>query len=371
MSVYERNGHWHLSITINGKRIRKAIKEARTKKQAEQAERKLRDEIFENRFGVGGQKLFGEFVEKSYKPYARAHKRGYDVELSSLKPLVETFGKKRLYEITPEQIEAFKRRRTSETTTRGTIRARSTVNREIAVLSAVFNLAKSFGEVKANPVSSVKYFGNLQSRDRVLLEDEEKLLFESIGDDKTLARQVEILLYTGLRRGELFKLEWRDVDLKDGFLNLRAETTKTNRARSVPMLDNVRAVFEALRNEAGDVDNKALVFPGIKTLDKVFSSKFKEHCDKLGFENLVVHSLRHTFSTRLHKQGVSPFVQKEILGHSKLTMTANYTHVTKETLRAELLTAQPPQVRQKDTNLNGANENSIKGANLLHFKKKQ
>ena len=336
MAVYQRNGHWHLTVTTNGKRIRKAIKEARTRRQAEQAERILRNEIFENRFGDGGQKIFSDFVEKSYKPHAKAHKKGYNVEVSSLKAALEAFGKKRLCEITPESIETFKRQRTSEKTIRGTTRAESTVNREIAVLSAVFSLAKNYGDVKENPVSRVKYYGNLRSRERVLSDVEEIMLFKSIEVDVKLSRQVEILLYTGLRRGEMFKLEWRDIDFVDGYINLRAETTKTNRARIIPILSNVRKVLETLRDEAGTVDLKEKVFAGASSQNQRLSSKFREHCEKLGFNELTIHSLRHTFSTRADKYKVGVFAQKEMLGHSKLTMTGRYTHLAKETLKENL-----------------------------------
>ena len=65
MSVFQRNGHWYLSVTVNGKRVRKAIKEARTRQQAERAERILRDEIYEKRFGDGGFRQFDDFVEKA------------------------------------------------------------------------------------------------------------------------------------------------------------------------------------------------------------------------------------------------------------------------------------------------------------------
>lgn len=336
MAVYQRNGHWHLDVTINGRRIRKAIKEAQTKRQAEHAERILRNEIFDNRFGVGGQKLFADFVEKSYKPYAKEHKRGYDVELASLKPLIEAFGKKRLYEITPEAVETFKRQRTSEKTIRGTLRAKSTVNREIAVLSAVFNLAKEFGEAKENPVNHVKYYGNLNSRERVLFEAEEETLFEKIKDDVKLSRQVEILLYTGIRRGELFKIEWRDIDLKEGFIYLRSEITKANRARTIPMLPNVKEIFNTIYLEAGEVSGKEKVFAGAPNQNQTLSRKFREVCDQLGFEDLTIHSLRHTFSTRLNKNQVDAFTIKALLGHSKLAMTDRYTHISKETLKVNL-----------------------------------
>lgn len=370
MSVFQRNGHWYLSVTVNGKRIRQAIKEARTLRQAQKAERILRDEIYENRFGDGGQRNFAEFVETSYKPYAKEHKRGYTVELSILKALIEKFGKRKLIEITPETVENFKRERAAEITTRGKARSKSTVNRDIAVLAAVFNLAKDFGEVKNNPVSNVKYYTNLNSRDRVLSEDEESVLFELIGDDITFSRQVEILLYTGMRRGELFKLEWRDVDLIEGFINIRKETTKTAKARTIPMLSNVQRIFEALRGEAGDVLDTTEIFIGNVYQSNAFSAKFSEICSGLGFKDLTVHSLRHTFSTRADQFKVGAFAQKALLGHAKLSMTDKYTHLSKETLKASLEGMEQHFSRTKDTNPKTENQNETASPNLLEFKKK-
>lgn len=337
MSVYQRNGHWYLSITINGKRIRKAIKEAQTKRQAERAERILRNEIYENRFGIGGQKFFADFVEKSCKPYAKEHKKGYTVELSVLKVLIAKFGKYRLCEITTEEIETFKRFRASEITSRGKKRSKATVNRDIAVLSAVFNLAKDFGEIKANPVENVKYYTNLPSRERILSELEERILFKKISDDIKFSRQVEILLYTGIRRGELFKLEWRDIDLKSGFINIRKEITKTGKGRIIPMLSNVESIFSSLVKEAKEIQETQKIFEGLESRASEFSSKFRKICDDLGWKDLTVHSLRHTFSTRADKFKVGAFAQKALLGHSKLTMTDRYTHISKETLKENMV----------------------------------
>lgn len=337
MSVYQRNGHWHLSITINGKRIRKAIKEARTRRQAERAERVLRDEIFENRFGIGGQRYFADFVENSYKPYAKEHKKGYLVEHSVLTALVERFGKYRLCEITPEEVENFKRQRASEITTRKTKRSKATVNRDIAVLSAIFKLAKNYGEIKENPVNNIKYYNNLPSRERVLSEDEEIKLFNKMSKDILLSRKIEILLYTGIRRGELFKLEWRDIDLADGFINIRKEITKTGTARIVPMLSNVKSIFESLKFEAGEVSPLNKVFAGAEYQTQALSKQFKDIAIELNLNDVTIHTLRHTFSTRADKYKVGAFAQKDILGHSKLKMTSKYTHPSKETLKASLL----------------------------------
>ena len=373
MSVHQRKtqkGSWYLSVTINGKRIRKSIKGARTRRQALQAERVLRDELFENRYGDGGQKLFADFVEHSYKPYAKEHKRGYNVELSILKSLLEKFGKQKLIEITPEAVEKFKRERASATTTHRKTRAKSTVNRDVAVLSAVFNLAKDFGEIKENPVSRIKYYTNLNSRDRVLSEDEEIIFFEHLKDDIKFSRQITILLYTGMRRGELFKLQWRDIDLTKGFINIRKETTKTRKPRNLPMLSNVREIFEALRGEAGDVPETNKVFEGITSQANQLSGKFREVCLELGFEDLTIHSLRHTYSTRATINNVGAFAVKALLGHAKLSMTDRYTHLSPETLKDSLSGMEQHISRIKDTKNKKDSGKSTETANLLTFKTK-
>lgn len=338
MSVYQRNGHWYLNVTINGKRIRKAIKEARTRSQAEKAERILRDEIFEKRFGEGGFRTFSDFVEKDYKPYAKEHKRGFNVELSILRVLIERFGKKRLIDITPKDVQSFQIERAAEITSRKQLRSKSTVNRDVAVLSAVLKLAKKYGEIKENPVKGkIQYYTKLNSRERVLSEFEEKVLFNTIKEDVKFSRQVEILLYTGMRRGELFKLEWQDIDLKEGFINFRKEITKTGKARIVPMLSNVHKIFEFLSDENKTVSETDKIFPGKNWQASQFSTKFSDICSDLGLKGLTIHSLRHTFSTRCQKAGIDPFALKAILGHAKLSMTDKYTHVSKETLKLNLI----------------------------------
>lgn len=370
MSVYERNGHWYLYVVVNGKRVRKAIKEARTKRQAERAERVLRDEIFENRYGNGGQRLFADFVEKSYKPNAKEHKKGFDVEVSILNVLVEQFGTYKLIEITPEAVENFKRKRAAETTNRGRTRAKSTVNRDIAVLSSVFNLAKDFGEIRSSPVSNIKYYTNLNSRERVLSDEEEVILFEHLRDNIKLSRQVEILLYTGMRRGELFKLEWRDIDLIEGYIYFRKEITKTAKARVMPMLSNVRRIFESLRGEAGEALETDKIFVGIKSQANELSRKFQSVCSDLGLTDLTVHSLRHTFSTRADASNVGAFAQKALLGHSKLQMTDRYTHLSKETLKSSLSGMEQLIDRIKATREKSENKSDVERPNLLEFKKK-
>ena len=320
-----------MRFQVNGKRIRKAIKEARTKKHAERAEQVLKNELFERRWGETGQRNFADFVEKIYKPNAQQQKKGFKVECSVLISLIDSFGKMRLGEITPELAFQYQQKRASEITTRKTKRSRATVNRDMSVLSAIFTLAMNFGEVRENPVSKTRYYGNLPKRDRVLSDDEESLLLNGISDDKELCRKIEILLYTGLRRGELFLLQWRDIDFERGIIRLRSETTKTGRQRTAPLLSNVRTILCELQSEAGAVGPNARIFDGNNHRAVAFSLKLKAACEQIGLTGITAHSLRHTFSTWCNQYGVDPFAQKEALGHAKLSQTADYTHQSNET----------------------------------------
>jgi hypothetical protein len=76
MAVYKRGGHWLFTKTINGVRYRGAFKTARTKAQAEEAERKKLQEIHEGVYGKPkGSAIFIEVAEKIYLPWSKENKR--------------------------------------------------------------------------------------------------------------------------------------------------------------------------------------------------------------------------------------------------------------------------------------------------------
>lgn len=354
MSVFQRNGHWYFDVTIDKKRKRKAIRQARNKEEAKIAEAEYRNKVYSGydeeqerleRERLEQEKklvLFSDFVENKYKPYAKKQKKGYLVEISVLKILTEYFSGFTLDKITTGDVIEFKGIRATEKTERGKVRSKATVNKEIAVLSAVLKLAVAYNLIKKNPVSSGIYYSDrdLPRRERILSEDEEIILFEKIGSDTTLSRQIEILIYTGIRRGELFSLEWRDIDFDEGFINLRQETTKTNKARFVYMFFNVKQVFEHLLDESGEVRETDKVFQGLipSSLAARLSRKFRTVCEDLGWKDLNIYSLRHTYSTRCEKYGVSAFAHKALLGHTKLSMTERYTHLSKDAIKENLST---------------------------------
>ena len=103
---------WYYSFRVRGVRYRGAIPEATNKQQAEQAETKIRNEIYEGKFGRATTALpLKEFVDQVYRPWAKSNKRSWNIDESRLKPIVDFFGKKRLNEINTFLVEKFKRER--------------------------------------------------------------------------------------------------------------------------------------------------------------------------------------------------------------------------------------------------------------------
>src|SRR5262249_16957896 len=135
-----------------------------------------------------------------------------------------------------------------------------------------------------------------RKRDRVLMREEEaKLLAACETPTRKHLRPILVAaLDTGLRKGELLKLRWLDVDLTNGLIRLRATTTKTEQPTTVGLTARLREELEKLW---GKSPKKAdlLVF-GIKSDIK---RGFASACEDAGIEDLRFHDLRHVATTRL------------------------------------------------------------------------
>lgn len=134
-------------------------------------------------------------------------------------------------------------------------------------------------------------------------------------------------LNTGMRRGEIFNLQWFDVDFERGFLNVRQ--TKSGKDRAIPMNSMLTALLENLHKTS------SYVFPSPKTGGKLvdFKGRFDAARRKAGISNFRFHDLRHTAATRMADAGVDIFTLAAILGHSDIRMTRRYAHATDESKR--------------------------------------
>ncbi len=249
-----------------------------------------------------------------------------------LKALVEHFGAKRIKNITHSDLEKFKLERLKTTTVRGSERSITSVNRELQLMRAVLNFAKRNGWIANNPFEqgeSLISQAQENRRDRVLSREEEMRLLAACNGRRAHLRSILICaLDTGMRRGEILQLRWKDVNIEEGIITIRATTTKTMRPRSVPMSTRLREELKRMREKAPD-DTEFLVFG----IDSDVKHGFTSACEEAGIEDFHFHDCRHTATTRLAQSGLSPLEVMRITGHSQLTTLTRYFNQTNEQLK--------------------------------------
>jgi integrase len=218
-------------------------------------------------------------------------------------------------------------------------RTGATINRYKAALSAAFKagIDRGWYGLKVNPVAGIR--GRKESGNRFgrsLKDDERARLLDACDRSawSGLGVFVRVALATGARRGELLKLEWKDVDLKVGSILLC--DTKNNDDRRVPLIGDARDRLEIWSKVRNLKDPR--VFPGPEpekspALDRAWiAAKAAAQV-----ENLRLHDLRHSCGSYLAKAGASAFQIAAILGHrSGPGLTARYVHLIAEDSRALL-----------------------------------
>ncbi len=274
MSVYKRkneNGSftWWFTKTINGRRFRRRIPTARTKSQAEEAERDYLKQIHDDAFDqLKGTITLKQFVEETYLQWTKDNKRSWKDDTFRVKAILAFFGKKRMCDISPFAIESYKSKRlktpvefkkkTKEgyrTTSRP--RSAAVVNRELCLLSAIFRVAIKKKQATKNPCHEVELVKGEKPRKRFLYpEEEEQLMGVLVGTLAHLKDMVRLAIYTGLRQGELLKLAVDDVDLVKRELVLRE--TKSGVGREVPLNQTAEEIVLRLLEKAKAKDWKYL-----------------------------------------------------------------------------------------------------------------
>ncbi|MBC7293603.1 MAG: site-specific integrase [Thermoleophilia bacterium] len=181
---------------------------------------------------------------------------------------------------------------------------------------------------------------------RFLTAEEECKFLSILGRDR-LGPTILTLLWTGLRRGELLGLTWRDVDLENNTLRVRENLVRTRSGlkrqkpksetsqRVVPL---PRLVAEILRRHKERMEQEGNYRPdgpvfctskGTEIHPRNLNRKFEQLRKRAGLEGVSPHILRHTFATRLLELGQDLKVVQELLGHSQISVTADtYAHVT-------------------------------------------
>jgi integrase len=239
--------------------------------------------------------------------------------------------------------------------------AESTIRSAYTILRAVLDTAVRDGALGSNPAAAIR-------RPRVTAREAPHLTPAQVAD---LLRAAEggryaslfaLLVYTGLRRGEALALQWSDVDLSHGILQVRgtlsridgelvvAEPKTAKSKRFVPISEPAERLLRT-QQEAQDEERRHAGSAWRQT-GFVFTTEFGEPCDprnafralqvaaaKAGLPHAGLHTLRHSAASVMLTRSVPLKVVSEILGHSSIAITGDiYGHVSPDVARQAMST---------------------------------
>ncbi len=266
-----------------------------------------------------------EFAKDRYLPHARETQRAaHNVEAYLRKRILPALGKKALDEVTPQDVAELRRRMVAEGLANGT------VNRHLATLRAMFNLATKW-ELYAgkNPASSPGMLREVH-RDKYLSAPETQALFRALAadPDETAASVLMLLAVTGARRGEALKAKWENVDLERGLLTV--PRSKSGRTRHVPLSALAVTILQRQLAKRQLHPGNPYVFPSARRPDRAVEGirgAWRRAREAAGLpEDLRIHDLRHSFASALANAGTPLNEIGTVLGHSQLSTTQRYAH---------------------------------------------
>lgn len=348
MRLYKRPGspYWWADISVVGQRDRRSTKRTDRKEAQVVAEAWLREALDREQLGAVQVMTLSEacarWLRESGTPRSRAsHMRVICQHLGDDTPL---------HSITGAKAAQFGRALEAEG------RSPGYTGQILAALKAIYNRARQeWGVAVAPDVAWPKQYKS-PAKLRWLTLAEERRVLEILA---TRARKPDsrqnimglrdqhhlaiLLLDTGVRYGEALGLTWDCVDTLQ-WKTLHVWRPKTNTEGVLPLTERLRTTLQVRRHSRA---NSPYVFPGITTTNRSRTAPARalsRAIDEAGCNaphlverhgKATVHTLRHTFASRLVMEGVSLFVIQKLLGHSSPAMTQRYAHLAPDRAASE------------------------------------
>jgi integrase len=338
MSIYKRGRIYWYKFTFNGEAIRESTRQT-NQHTARQMESAHRTSLARGEVGLRDKKVaptLSDFISQRFEPWAEAStsaKTWLDYyrpgirTIQAYKPLAIL----RLNEITSEKAAELAAWRQSAGL------QVSSVNSSLQVLRRIMRLAAQWGDIEVAP--SIKMLPGERHREHVVKVEEEGRYLAAAPEP--LGSVVSILIDTGMRPDECYRLRWESVTWSNGRNGTVLVTHgKTAAARRVlPLTVRARNILQA-RWEAAGTPAEGWVWSA-RTRSGHFekSTLKKQHKKALRLSRVrpfVLYSLRHTFLTRLGESGCDAWTLARIAGHSSVAMSARYVHPSEDAVLAAL-----------------------------------
>lgn len=259
------------------------------------------------------------------------------------KHLVPWFGNFPLEKVASAQIEQYKAAKL-----KGGLSPKS-VNNHLIVLSKCLRTAVEWGLIDRCPK-----IGNLKATSQrldFLSPVDSKRLIDA-GTEGLWGEMTLLALRTGMRLGELFGLQWEDIDFQRKVITVQRSivcgivgTPKNGKTRHIPFTDEVGRILFERRKAHGLLFHRP---DGSPLSHHMAYDALHRACDRAGLRRVSWHVLRHTFASQLACEGVPIPAIKELLGHSSIVMTMRYAHLAPSTLRDAVAVLERAQDRENN-----------------------
>lgn len=304
-SIYLRGEMYWILYRENGKNIQKSLN---TK---DKTVAKFKKNEIENKLALGESPLPSDVsLNDMRETYAQDSKHRKAQKTISdddqrLSAFFSTCGLTRITQIKESVLSDYIKRRLDKDEINPT-----TANHTIKTVKAFLNFSVRRGMISKNPLATMKRYRVENKPPRYLSKAEIKTVLESCADT-TLYPMVMIALYTGVRYGELSRISWSDVNLRNNTITI--PRSKAGRFRTIPIH---RDLMPILRPET---------FP-FKQMSSPVAIRALQGTTRMN--GIGWHTLRHTFASHLVMSGVDIVTVSKLLGHSRLETTMIYAHLS-------------------------------------------
>lgn len=261
--------------------------------------------------------------------------RNYEMYVNN--HIIPALGRLKFKQVRPAHIEFFFRERAHL--------SKSAQKHIYIALNGIFKTAAENHFCKENPVKKQTSLSKKENKIKVFSPTQVKKILEDAKKHQ-YGILVQLLLYTGLRIGELIALQWTDIDFKNNLINIQRAVTRAengNYKEKTPKSGKERiiGINETLKDILLNLPKKGIYIltdeNGHQLTYNSYYWKYNKFFEETNNYYLSPHKCRHTYATYLLKGGADLRVIQSLLGHSNINVTEIYTHIDTDDIKANVV----------------------------------
>ena len=345
----DKNGKWYVSVYYdgwNGQRDRKVKRGFSTKRDALEWERQFLNQS-EGNLNMTFES-FIELYEKDIRPKLKLNTWLNKEHLIRTK-LLPYFGKLKVCKITAQQIVRWQSEMLNYKNEDGEAYSPVYLRSMNSQLSAIFNHAARYYNLKDNPCKKAGCMGKKKNREMLFWTKEEYMKFAEVIMDKPLSFYAfEMLYWCGIREGELLALTPADFDFEKGTVSITKSYQRLNGQDVItsPKTEKSNRVIKMPQFLVEEMQDYLNQLYGIESDDRMFNvtksylyREMNRGAEAAGVKRIRIHDIRHSAVSLLIDMGFSATAIADRVGHESIDITYNYAHLfpSKQTEMAEKL----------------------------------